>query len=210
MKLKIGKEKIRISHNEYNRLWKPVGMFSNIAEIKIDNEWYKCSLRFIEREFKNYIQITHPMKVDEKTLRILDVYKEGIYKELRISKFKMNFIKYRLNQHPLNFKIYYLKRALYERMNSIIIFSTALLLSAVFYLVNIKFNNILINFIAQNLWCQTIIIFLTLASFINIFYPFSLRKELNKRDVVDISNDTFEKKKEEEKINAEIKRRATI
>ena len=55
--MKIAKEKIRIKHNEYNRFWKPIGMFSNIAEIKIANEWYKCSLKFIEKELKNYVQL---------------------------------------------------------------------------------------------------------------------------------------------------------
>jgi hypothetical protein len=208
--MKIGKEKIRIRHNKNNRFWKPIGMFKNISEIKINNEWYKCELKFIERDSQNFIQFIHPMKVDEKTLRITEVYQEGIYNEQPVSKFKMNFIKYRLNQHPLNFGIYNFKRTIYERMNSIIVFSFALIITTAFYLVNAKYNNILIDFISKNLWCQTIILFLTLASFINIFYPFSLRKELNKKDVETLSKDTYKKQKEEEKINEEIERITTI
>lgn len=210
MKIKIGKEIIRISHNENNEFWKPIGMFGNISEIKIGDEWYKCSIKFIERTSKNYVQFIHPMNVDDKTLRILRVYQEGIYMELPISKFNMNFIKYLLNEHSLNFRIYNFKRTLYARMNSIIVFSFALIISAVFYLVNVNFNNILIDFIAKNLLGQTIIIFLTLATFINIFYPFALRKEINKKDVIDISKDTIAKEKKKEKENEENRKRATF
>lgn len=39
------------------------------------------------------------------------------------------------------------------------------------------------TFISNNLWIQTIIICLTISSFINIFYPFTIRKELNKKDI---------------------------
>jgi hypothetical protein len=39
MKLSIGDHKIRVTHNDNNRFWKPIGLFRNISEIKIDKEW---------------------------------------------------------------------------------------------------------------------------------------------------------------------------
>lgn len=208
--MKIGKEKIRIRHNDNNRFWKPIGMFMNISEIKIGDEWYKCYFKFVERDFKNFVQFIHPMKVDERTSRITEVYEEGIYNEQPISKLKMNFIKYLLNEHPINHWIYHFKRGCHSRKNSIIVFSIALIASAAFYFMNLKDKNALIEFVATNLWCQTIIMFLTIASFINIFYPFSLRTELSKKDVESISKETFEKVKEEEKVMEQIKKRASF
>ena len=210
MKFRIGKDRIRIRHNENNSFWKPIGMFFNISEIKIGGEWYKCSLKFERNESKSYVQVSHPMKVDPKTSQKTEVYHEGIFKELPISKLKMNIIKLLLNAHPWNYRFFDFKRTLYKRRNSIIVFSIAIIISAAFYLINANYNSILIEFIAKNLWCQTLIMFLTTASFINIFYPFALRKELNKKDVETISKDTMAKEKEEEKINEEIEKEATF
>ena len=148
--MKIGKEKIRIRHNENNRFWKPIGMFWNISEIKIHDEWYKCGFKFVEINSKNYIQFIHPMKVDQRTLRITEVYEEGIYNELPVSKLKMNFIKYLLNEHPINHWKYNFNRGCHARKNSIIVFSIALIASATFYFMNLKEKNALIEFVATS------------------------------------------------------------
>ena len=62
------------------------------------------------------------------------------------------------------------------------------------------------KYISDNLWLQTIFIFLTIAGLISIFHPFSIRKELNEKDI--ISN--YEEKIKNEKINEEIRKSASF
>ncbi len=210
MILKIKGKTFRIRKNKNNKFWKPIGMFSNIAEIKIDNQWYKCSIQFEKKESKTFIQFVHPMIVDEKTSQILKVYNTGIYFESPTTNFKKQLIQYLLGNHKLNYSLFKFKKTVYERKNTIIIFSFAFILSATFFYINTVTNNSIVTFIAKNLWCQTVIMFLTLASFINIFYPFAIRKELNQKDIVNISKDTIAKEKEEEIRNEENRKRATL
>jgi len=210
MTFNIKGKKFRIRRNKNNTFWKPIGLFTNIAEIKIDNQWYKCSIKFEERKRIIFIQFIHPMIVEEKTSQILKIYNQGVYFESPTTKFKKQLIQYLLGIHKLNYSLFNLKKNIYERKNTIIIFSFAFLLSAVFFYANNATNNSIVNYVASNLWCQTIIMFLTLASFINIFYPFAIRKELNQKDIANISKDTIAKEKEEELRNDEIRKRATF
>jgi len=92
--------------------------------------------------------------------------------------------------------IYTCKKFCYERINFLIILVVAVVISTIFYIANVSLNNILVNFISKNLWCQTIIMFLTLASFINIFYPFTLRKEYKKKDIEGISEKQIKKERD--------------
>ena len=110
----------------------------------------------------------------------------------------------------MNYKIYKFKRIVYERLNTIIIFLLAMVLSAVFYYVNVYTNFNLINFVATNIWCQTIIMFLTISSFINIFFPFSIRRELKEKDITNISQETYKREKEEKEQNDRIERQSTF
>ena len=57
MKIKVGKELIKITSNKNNLFWKPISIFLNISEIKIDNQWYKCSINFVKKDLLNH---THP------------------------------------------------------------------------------------------------------------------------------------------------------
>ena len=210
MTFNIKGKTFRIRRNKNNKFWKPIGMFSNIAEIKIDKQWYNCSIKFEKKESITFIQFVHPMIVDEKTSQILKIYDKSIYFESPTTNFKKQLIQYLLGIHELNYSLFKFKKNIYERKNTIIIFSFAFILSAIFFYVNTVTNNSIVDFIATNLWCQTIIMFLTISSFINIFYPFAIRKELNQKDVVNISKDTIAKGKDEEIRNEEIRKRATL
>jgi hypothetical protein len=59
------------------------------------------------------------------------------------------------------------------------------------------------EYITENNWLQTIIIFLTISSFINLFYPFTIKKQIDEKDIESITKETIE----EERINKEIKER---
>jgi hypothetical protein len=66
-----------------------------------------------------------------------------------------------------------------NRRWTVILFSVAFILSGIYYYENENNDNFLMKYISENLWLQTIFIFLAIAGLISIFYPFSIRKELN-------------------------------
>ncbi len=105
-------------------------------------------------------------------------------------------MKSKSKKESITLMIYTCKKFCYERINFLIILVVAVVISAIFYIANVSLNNILVNFISKNLWCQTIIMFLTLASFINIFYPFTLRKEYKKKDIEGISEKQIKKERD--------------
>ena len=62
------------------------------------------------------------------------------------------------------------------------------------------------KYVSENNLSQTFIIFLTISSFINIFYPFTIKKELDRKDIEEIIQETLE----ENKLNEEIKNKANF
>ena len=206
MKIKVGKEYLRITKNEYNRFWNPLGMFWNVTEVNIKNEWYWCGIKYLKKDGNNYIQILNPRIVNKHTSVIEKFHTEGIYKKIKISKLKVHLLKYLSNEHKINHFSYKVRKTISERRNTIYVFTIALILSGIYFILNEFKNNQLLDYIADNNWVQTIIIFLTISSFINIFYPFTLKKQIEKNDIEEISKDVLE----EEKQNEEIRKRASF
>ena len=206
MNIKVGKENLRITKNENNRFWNPFGMFWNVTEVSIENDWYSCGIQYLKKENDNYIQILYPRKVNKYTSQIEKIHTEGLYKEVKISKFKIHLIKYLSNEHKINYFSFRIRKKISERRNTIYVFSIALILSIIYYTFNNLKKNELLNYIAENNWVQTIIIFLAISSFINIFYPFTIKKQIEKKDIEEISKETIE----EEKQNKEIRKRASF
>jgi hypothetical protein len=99
-----------------------------------------------------------------------------------------------------------LRKYLYERLNIVIILATVIVVTTIFLSIHFYTEFNIINFIATNILCQTIIMILTISSFINIFYPFTIRRELKEKD---IEKKIIDKKIEDEK-NERIKEQATI
>lgn len=73
--------------------------------------------------------------------------------------------------------------------NKVIIFIIAFVLSFVYYVVNIYFEGRVLEFVAENLIIQTTLIFLAISSLVNIFYPFTIRKELSEKDAKSIAEE---------------------
>jgi hypothetical protein len=206
MKLNVGNEKVKISHNENNRFWNPFGQFHNIIKIKIGEKWYKCGLTYLKKDNEYFIRFSDPMLVDKKTLIIKEVYIHGIYKEVKVSKFKFNFIQYLENTHRINNLSFKLRKGIFDRKGTIGIFLLAIIPTFIFYIINVKYDNIIIKLIADNTWIQTFFFFLTISGFIGIFQPFTIKKELEKEDIINIIRET----QEEDKRNEEIRRNATF
>jgi hypothetical protein len=91
----------RINKNKLNRLINPVGVYSNTTDILVDGVWYKCGISFEEKNEKIFMIFSHLKVVNG--MNIKSTYHSGVYEEIEVSKFYMNWIKFKLNLHPIFF-----------------------------------------------------------------------------------------------------------
>jgi len=203
MKIKVGTEILRFTRNDLNRFWKWIGQFRNKSEIFINNDWYNCYIHF-DFENPNLIRISHPMKVQDGTNRITEILVDGVYKEFEISALKKSIIQILLNQHRINNKYHEMRMHFNERRKSYLAFLTALILSAIYWWINESQNNVAI--IGDSNLIQSFFIFLTVSGFISIFYPFTVDKPMDSKEVEII----VKKVLDDEEIRKQIEKRASI
>lgn len=211
MILNFGEYKIRTIHNDNNRFWKPIGFYRNLSEIMIENTWWRCNVNFIRKDgFEKTIQITHPMKVEQNSLLITKVYTQGVYAEVESTRLKISLLKFLLNQHNLNYSFYNFKNKIFERKNTIFVFVLAIIISLAYYYINIFDNNNLMKYVSENIWIQTVFIFLTVSGFISIFYPFTIQKGINDDDVKRISEKAIEEERQKRKAYKRARKNASF
>lgn len=198
MVLRIGEYKIRVTKNENNRFWNPMGMFWNVTEVLIEGEWYRCGLVFREEDGRCTVVIDHPMKVDRLTNRITEVLKDGQYAEFEISKRKASLIKFLENRHQFNRISFRIRKGVYGRRRTFLIFSLAIVPSMLFYIINSAYQNVIIHLIAENTWVQTFFFFLTISGFISIFHPFTFKKEINSEDMKALAREMLDEENQKE------------
>lgn len=205
MKIKLGNILVRVRHNKNNRFWNPNGRFQSIQEVRIGGEWYKCGLRYKREKSNHIIQITDPMIVDDETSLVRETLMIGTYREIKTTYFKITLLKYLKKDLKINSISYNIRRRLSKRKNTIAVFILAFIFSSAYYLLNTLNENSLMNYIAENIWIQTVIFFLTISSFINIFFPFTIKKELSIEDVKKIAENVIEEQKKDEELENEFK-----
>jgi hypothetical protein len=81
------------------------------------------------------------------------------------------------------------------------LFLIAIIICLAYFFGNYYFNNRLMNYIAKSLVIQTFFIFLTVATLISIFYPFTIRKEINEEYVLKSLDDKSNVVVKNEEIN---------
>lgn len=206
MKIKLAnKVKFKIVKNDYNKVFLPKGMFWNIPKIKHNNIWYNCSINFEEKTL-----IVSSLILHHKNSCLVKEHITGEFHREKVSKLKKNLILFLYNNHPINYKIFNFKKGLVNRKKTIFVFGFAIILSLSYYFINLYNENSFMTLIANSLLAQTIIIFLTLSGFINIFTPFTIQREITKKDIEEISASKIieqNKTEEQNKINRD---RATL
>ncbi|MDI6046464.1 hypothetical protein [Flavobacterium yafengii] len=206
MKIKLKSNiPFKIEKNPYNKVFFPRGLFWNIPKIKHNNIWYNCAINFKENNL-----IISNLILHHENSSLVKEHLSGEFLKEKTSDFKRNLILFLYNEHPINHKIYYLKKGILYRRKSFFIFGLAVILSIAYYLINQYLENSFMNWIANNLVAQTFIMFLTLSGFINIFTPFTIQKEITENDVAKIALKAIEKKKKEDELNDIIIKRASF
>lgn len=209
MQISIENVIIKITQNENNnRFWNPIGMFTNLSQVLRNGVWYNCGISFVEKNFQNYIQISDLIISDENN--IIKNHELGLYKEFQISRFKRLFIQLLLNNHSWNFKWFYLRRSIYDRLSTIFVFSFSIILSLIYYIGNEHYKGAWQKYIADNSYIQAFFILLTIFSIGSVFFPFTVQKQLDEADVRKICNEELEKNDKEKETNNRIKERASI
>jgi hypothetical protein len=199
------KKKLKINKNPYNKGFLPKGMFWNIPQIKHNNIWYDCSIKFEE----NTLIISSLILHHENSCTVKEHIAGEFHRE-ELSSLKRNLVLYLCNIHPINYKIFDFKNTIVSRRKSIFVFGLAISLSMSYYYINLYFENWFMNWIANSLFAQTVIIFLTLSGFINIFTPFTIQKEITEKDVAEIALTRFKEKEKEDELNDLIKEHASF
>lgn len=197
MKLKEG-IKISFKKNPLNRGTN--GIFLNRPTIIYNDKEYCCSVKFNE----NTIEISDLIRTEPDSDRIIEHIfrsdKGEVYVEQEISKFKKNRIQYRMNTHSLNYKKFYFKRTAYDRRKTIQAFVVAIIGSLIYLFVNIFTNNWLKTLIADNVYIQAFLIFMSLISIMRLWRPFSIKKGISENDIQQIVDETIQKNKDNEEI----------
>jgi len=194
--ISVGKYRIKTKRNDNNKFWKDWGRYNNSSETLIDGIWWQASLDFRKKDNKKFILINWPMLVDKETNIITKFLHQGVYDEVQVNSFKFFILRFLMNKHPINDRLYKFKVTVFERKYTIFVFALAFFLSYVFYIFNNAEGNYLISFIANNIWAQTVIFFITISGFINIFHPFTIKKELSEKEIKRISAEIYKKNEE--------------
>ena len=150
------------------------------------------------------------MKVEQNSSLITKVYTQGVYAEFESLRFKVSLLKFLLNQHDINYSFYKYKSRIFERKNTLLVFFLAISISLTYYYINVFYNNNLMKYVSENIWIQTVFIFLTISGFISIFYPFTIQKGINEMDVKKISEKAIKEERRKRKANKRARKNATL
>lgn len=201
-------EGIRIIISENPNNWDYSGRFINIPFVKRDETWYHCWLSFIEKDGESLIQIWN-LRLEDENNRITHL-EEGIYKELRISKFNKFRCEYALNNHRLNRLQSKFRDFIKRRRNTIGVFTVAIAIALIYFFGNEYVNGDWAKSIAGNKYIQAVFILLNIFSIGSIFYPFTIQKPLSEKDIKQLCRKEMDEYEKEKKAIERAKQSASL
>lgn len=162
-----------------------------------EGEWKSCSFYINNRLGKSTIEVLPSGIVKDGISEIGKVHSRGYVDLIELSKFKR--FKIRVYDYVFLKKIYLLSvfdkiELIKKNLRYILI---AFLGSIIYFLINHFYDNFLQELINKSNLVQSIIVFLSLSSIINIFHPFTLRKEWTIDEIDELIKKRLEKNKED-------------
>lgn len=202
MKLKLNGIKFKYNPTYYKReddlnVKLPSYSIYRYGKIFYNNEWKECRFYVIDRLGKSRLEVSSVGIIKEGISDIGKVDSQGNVKTIELSKYKRFIIKIYdfIFLCKVNFISYFDKIKLIKKNLHYILI--ALLGSVVYFLINHFCDNILQELINKSNLIQSIIVFLSLSSIINIIHPFTLRKEWTIKEIDDLIIKRIEKHKED-------------
>lgn len=178
------------------------------SALKVRNKWVSCHIIEFKRDNKRTIKIYAREYKDQSDLGEVIVGKvdAGLFKTLHINRFWFFLI----NVYNLLFGIKILYNKILDYTTSIKrqiqLILIAVLVACIYFFINRYFDGYLQNLINQSNFIQSLIVFLSISSLINIFHPFTLRKETNMKDVKSANEILIKKEQDKEKRRQKIEK----
>ena len=179
------------------------------SALKVRNKWESCHIIEFKRDNKRTIKIyAREYKDNQSDLGEVIVGKvdAGLFKTLHINRFWFFLI----NVYNLLFGIKILYNKILDYTTSIKrqiqLILIAALVACIYFFINRYFDGYLQNLINQSNFIQSLIVFLSISSLINIFHPFTLRKETNMKDVKSANEILIKKEQDKEKRRQKIEK----
>ena len=142
-----------------------------------NGEWKGCSFYIFDKSGKSKIEISPIGITKDGMSEIGKVNSKGFIDLVELSKFK----RFRIRIYDFIFLSKIKCLSLFDRIqlikNNLKYIIIALIGSIIYYLINYFYNGFLQLLINESNLIQSIIVFLSLSSIMNIFHPFTLRKE---------------------------------
>jgi hypothetical protein len=180
------------------------------SAIKVDNKWVSCHTLVFKKDNKRTIKIyATQYKNNQSELGevIVENVDSSLFKALNMNRFWFFLI----NVYNLLFKIkiWYNKKLDYIKSikRQFILILIAMLVSCIYFFINRYFDGYLQKLINENNFIQSLIVFLSISSIINIFYPFTLRKETNMDDVKTANKISNTKAQDQERRKQQMEKR---
>jgi hypothetical protein len=215
VKLKIGGYSILFTYildvyryNTFDKYESPVIRFSSQNKIKINGKWEDYIVYLMHKKKPYYIEV-NAKRWKGVHSNLGPVEENGHFTNLKIRGYQVRLIKLYHLFSILRANITKIKIQLRINKYRLLVILSAVLISSLYYLINIYFDNYLKDILDKSIGVQSLIIFLTISSFINIFYPFTIRREVNIRDVKTLSDKMSREAIRKEKDREETYRRAT-
>ena len=175
------KYKYRLEYYKQNdelRVKPPIYSIYRRGSIKQNGVWKNCNFHLFKKEGKTIIEVSPTGIVKDGMSDLGPINEHHYFNRFKLSKFNKTLIN--LYEKWYDFKILLFRLVDRTKLikNNIIYISLAFLGATVYFLINHYFDNFLQKLINNSNLAQSLIVFLSLSSIINIFHPFSLRKEV--------------------------------
>ena len=205
--LKSGhKLKIELQKIPKNRRFKGGYRYKSSSHLFHNDQWYSCNPETRNEQLSILGLIKHKSDSDTRIEEHLPDFK--IQEPLK--GFKKHLMRFLLQKHPMNRMMLKFRNGFKERKKTVFVFTLAIALSIIYYLINASTNNAVMNWFANNLFAQTIMMFLTISGFINIFTPFSIQKEITRQEIAQKAVKTYEEQKQKDEDDEKARQRATL
>lgn len=180
MKIKLNKTTtIRVIKNKSNKGWKQIGMFQNQAFVIYNDEEYSFQPRFEEST----------LKIDKIYSRKSDANVIDYNRSFELGKLKLNLIKFLLNRHRINHFFFNVKTVMRERKKMFQAFAIAFVVALGYLIVNLLTQNSLMEFMKNNVYIQSSLLFLAVIGIMKLYRPFSIIKGFSEDDAKRINED---------------------
>lgn len=188
MVLKLNGRKYRYSpayfkHEDNFNVRPPKYSIHRYGQVLYENEWKKCHFHIVKIGSNPVLYVSPGGSVKEGMSELGPVDNQGFLDIIYISRpvlAKINLYDYLFN---IQIKLLNLTDWAKRIKKNLWRIFWAALGSVIYFFINHYFDGYLQELINQSNFIQSLIVFLSLSSLINIIYPFSLRKELSIEEV---------------------------